>query len=267
MEAGSEDPAGTRRSDDAASAVVAGPAVPAEFDGLPSEPTVWPVALGWVLVGYAAIGILMNLCGAAWMHWYAPVMRSLMGLEVPPIPTPVIVTGTVTAALAVGLGVMLLRGAWLMRQRRIRGVRLVQRWVMLRLALVAVSLVMGLLLVKANVQWSADVADAAREAARRQAEQSVSGPPPGMGGGRRGGMRGGRGRGMSMSVGAGGGEPELAATGSSEMTFRLQIIGVATQHAALAVMPLVAGFLLSGARRRREWECWREDEDAAASGG
>lgn len=242
---------------------MAEPAAPAEFESLPPEPTVWPVALGWVLAGYAGLGILVNLCGAAWLHWYGPAMKWLMGMEVPPGPTAVLVTGTVLSILAAGLGVMLLRGAWLLRQRRIRGVRLVQRWIMLRLALVAVSLVASLLLVKANAQWTADVADAAREAARRQAEQSVSGPPPGMGGSRRGGMRGGRGRGMSMSVGTGGGEAEPA-SGPAEMTYRIQIIGVAVQHAALAAMPLVAGFLITGARRRREWESWR-DEDAAAA--
>lgn len=232
---------------------------PPEFVDLPPEPSSWPTTLGWVLTAYGILGIGVNLCGAVSIHWYAPAMKWFMGGDIPGPPLPLTVSTSVLSFLGIALGAVLLRGAWRLRQRRLSGVRLVQRWVMLRLALAVLALAAGLLMLKSSMQWSSDVEAAVEQAARRRSEQSVSGPPPGMGGG---GGRRGRGGGGGMRMGGGGGGPPPAApepTAPRDSTFyAMQVGSLAFSAAAVSVMPLFAGFFLTSRLRRDEWERWSD---------
>jgi hypothetical protein len=236
---------------DVAAPAASVPTVPDDFADLPPETAQWPMALGWVLTGYGILGIGANLCGAVSLHWYAPVMKWALGAEIPGPPLPLTVTTSVMSFAGVALGVVLVRGAWRMRTRNIRGLRLVQRWVMLRIALAVVGLAVGLLMLKNNVQWSNEVDEAVRQAERRRAEQAVSGPPPGMGGGRR--RRGG------MSMGGGGGPPAVdSADVRGPGYYSMQIGTVAMSAAGVSAMPLFTGFFLTARRRRDEWTRWSE---------
>jgi hypothetical protein len=233
----------------------ASPDVPEEWVELPPEPTQWPVALGWTLAAYGVLGILANLCGAISLHWYAPAMKWFLGGEVPGPPLALTVSTSVTSFLGVALGVVLVRGAWRLKQRKASGVKLVQRWAMLRIALIALSLGLGLLFLKVNVQWSVEIEEAVSQAERRRAEQAVSGPPPGMGGG-----PGRRGRG-GMGGRGGGGPPPAATAPSTERGsayYAMQVASVAMTSGALATMPLFTGFFLTSRRRRDEWERWTD---------
>ncbi|MBU3728855.1 MAG: hypothetical protein FGM37_06345 [Phycisphaerales bacterium] len=230
---------------------------PAEFVDVPPEPAQWPVTLGWVLACYGALGIGMNLCGAISIHWYAPAMKWALGGEIPGPPMPLTVSTTVMSFAGMALGVVLVRGAWRLRQRRQSGVRLVQRWVALRLGLAALGLAVGLLMLKNSLQWSAEVEDALSRAERRRAEQAVSGPPPGMGGG--GGRRGRGGGGMRMG-GGGGGPPQAPApepvARRDSGFYAMQVGWIAFSTASLSAMPLVTGFMITSRRRRDEWRGW-----------
>lgn len=233
------------------------PDVPEEWVELPPEPSQWPAALGWTLTAYGVLGILANLCGAVSLHWYAPAMKWFMGGNIPGPPLALTVSTSVTSFLGIALGVLLVRGAWRLKQRKASGVRLVQRWAMLRLALVALSLGLGLLFLKVNVQWSADIEAAVLQAERRRAEQAVSGPPPGMGGG----GQGRRGRGGMGGRSGGGGPPPAVTTPSSERGpayYAMQVGSVAMTSGAIAAMPLFTGFFLTSRRRRDEWERWTD---------
>ena len=234
--------------------------VPEDYFDLPPEPSQWPMALGWVLTCYGILGIGTNLCGAVSLHWYAPAMKWFVGGEVPGPPLALTISTSVMSFLGIALGVMLVRGAWRLRVRRASGVRLVQRWVMLRLALAVLGLAVGLLMLKNNVQWSSEVEEAFRQAERRRAEQAVSGPPPGMGGG--GGRRGGRGGGGGMRMGGGGGGPPPAApepvAQRGAAFYAMQVGSIAFSAASVSAMPLFAGFFLTGRRRRDEWERWSD---------
>lgn len=241
------------QSGEMAGAAAHPPGAPPEFVDLPPEPAQWPVSLGWVLTCYGILGIGANLCGAVSLHWYAPAMKWFLGGDIPGPPLPLTVSTSIISFLGIALGVVLVRGAWRMRQRRAGGLRLVQRWVMLRLALAAVGLVLGLLMLKHNVQWSSEVEEALRQAERRRAEQTVSGPPPGMGGG------GGRRRRGGMGMGGGGGPPQAApdAVPQRDSTYyAMQVGSVAFSAAAVSAMPLFTGFFLTGRRRRDEWVRW-----------
>lgn len=229
--------------------------VPADFVELPPEPAQWPMALGWVLTVFGILGIGANLCGAVWLHWYAPAMKWFMGGEVPGPPLALTVSRSAMSFLGIALGVMLVRGAWRMRQRRASGIRIVQRWVMLRLMLAMVGLAVGLLMLKNSVQWSSEVEEAVRQAERRRADQAVSGPPPGMGGG--GGRRGRGGGGMRM--GGGGGPPQSAPEPVAQRDsayYAMQVGSIAFNTAAVSAMPLFTGFFLTSRRRRDEWKRW-----------
>lgn len=238
-----------------ASAVAQAPDAPAEFVDLPPDPAQWPMTLGWVLTVFGILGIGANLCGAVSLHWYAPAMKWALGVEMPGPPLALTVSTSVMSFLGIAVGVMLVRGAWRMRQRRRDGLRLVQRWVMLRLLLALFGLAVGLLMLKNNVQWSAEVEEAVRQAERRRAEQAVSGPPPGMGGG---GGRRGRG---GMRMGGGGGPPQSAPEPVAQRDsayYAMQVASIAFNTAAVSAMPLFTGFFLTGRRRRDEWERWSD---------
>jgi hypothetical protein len=240
-----------------ASADAQPPDAPAEFVDLPPETAQWPMGLGWVLTGYGILGIGANLCGAVSLHWYAPVMKWALGAEIPGPPLPLTIATSATSFAGIALGIVLVRGAWRMRQRRMSGLRLVQRWVMLRIALAVVGLAVGLLMLKNNVQWSSEVEEAIVQAERRRAEQSVSGPPPGMGGG--GGRRGRGGMRMGGGGGGSGGPPPMAsAPARGPAYYGMQIGSVAISAAAVSAMPLFAGFYLTSRRRRDEWERWSD---------
>lgn len=233
---------------------------PAEFVELPPEPAQWPAALGWGLTAYGVLGIAANLCGAVSIHWYAPAMKWFSGGDIPGPPIALTVSTLVMSFLGVALGVVLVRGAWRMRGRRMSGVRLVQRWVLLRLALAMVGLAVGLVMLKNSVQWSSDLQEAMEQAARRRAEQAVSGPPPGMGGGGGGGRRG-RG-GMRGGGGGGGGPPAPAipepASPRDSTFYALQVGSVAFSAASVSIVPLFVGFYLTARRRRDEWARWSD---------
>lgn len=237
-----------------ASAVAQAPDAPAEFVDLPPDPAQWPVALGWVLTVFGILGIGANLYSAVSLHWYAPAMKWALGVEMPGPPLALTISTSVMSFLGIALGVMLVRGAWRMRQRRAGGLRLVQRWVMLRLMLALFGLAVGLLMLKNNVQWSSEVEEAVRQAERRRAEQAVSGPPPGMGGGGR------RGRG-GMRMGGGGGPPQSAPEPVAQRDsayYAMQVGSIAFNTAAVSAMPLFTGFFLTGRRRRDEWKRWSD---------
>ena len=241
-----------------ASAAEHAAAAPAEFVDLPPEPTHWPVSLGWTLTLYGVLGIGTNLCGAVSLHWYAPAMKWALGGDVPGPPAALTISTSVTSFLGVALGIVLVRGGWRLKQRRMSGVRLIQRWLTLRLALAVVGLAVGLLMLKNSMQWSSEVQAAVEQAERRRAEQAVSGPPPGMGGG---GGRRGRGGGMRMGGGGGGpppSSPEPAAARSPDDA-AMQIGWIALGAAAVSAMPLFTGFFLTSRRRQDEWKRWASD--------
>ena len=241
-----------------ASAAEHATAPPAEFVDVPPEPTHWPVSLGWVLTVYGVLGIGANLCGAVSLHWYAPAMKWALGGDVPGPPVALTISTSVISFLGIALGIVLVRGGWRLKQRRMSGVRLVQRWLTLRLALAVVGLALGLLMLKNSMQWSSEVRTAIEQAERRRAEQVVSGPPPGMGGG---GGRRGRGGGMRMGGGGGGpppSSPEPSADRSPDDA-AMQIGWIALGAAAVSAMPLFTGFFLTSRRRQDEWKRWASD--------
>jgi hypothetical protein len=241
-----------------ASAAEHATAPPAEFVDVPPEPTHWPVSLGWVLTLYGVLGIGANLCGAVSLHWYAPAMKWALGGDVPGPPVALTISTSVISFLGIALGIVLVRGGWRIKQRRMSGVRLIQRWLTLRLALAVVGLAAGLLMLKNSMQWSSEVRTAIEQAERRRAEQAVSGPPPGMGGG---GGRRGRGGGMRMGGGGGGpppSSPEPSADRSPDDA-AMQIGWIALSAAAVSAMPLFTGFFLTSRRRQDEWKRWAPD--------
>ncbi len=143
-----------QQGDETASAMMSTPP-PTDFAGLPPEQSKWPKVIGVISVIYATLGILgMALWGAG--IWLGEMFMEMAGMDVT-MPSSLKITGCVTVAIAIALGVLLLVGAVKLLQRRAAGVKLLKTWVVLRLVLLVIGSGVNVFLIPPQVEMQKEI--------------------------------------------------------------------------------------------------------------
>ncbi|NNF44719.1 MAG: hypothetical protein HKO59_12035 [Phycisphaerales bacterium] len=126
--------------------------------------TRWPTAIGVISIIYALGGMLCQV-GAAVSSLASSWLMKLGGMDVT-VPAVLKVIGSVTAVVMFFVGLMLLIGGIRVLRRRASGIPLLRRWAVVRIVLLLIGVVVGIVLMPAQLDMQRSIQEATNERLR-----------------------------------------------------------------------------------------------------
>jgi hypothetical protein len=181
----------------------------------------WHVVVGTLGLVYALGGILMHLFFLASVFFWKAMM-SMAGLGDIEMPRVLVLSGLFQSAILLVLGVVLGIGSALVLARRPRGAALLRFWAGARLVMVLLSLVVGVVLTRPQVDFQLEMAERQRDLILER-----------------------------------GGDPALVPVPERAQLERQVRWTTGGMALVVAAFPLFVGVLLTSRRKREEIEAWR----------